>query len=97
MHDEIVMDGKGYHDDDDDGMTYELSAWYEPLRQTSRNDLMKFVMILIKGMKIVMFWLVDEEDVRKRSRMQRKSGNKQLIEESDDSREVGKSGRKARQ
>ncbi len=32
VHNEIVMDGKGYHDDDDDGMTYELSAWYEPLR-----------------------------------------------------------------
>lgn len=37
---------------------------------------MKFGMLLIKGMKIVMFWLVDEEDVRKRSRVQRKSGNK---------------------
>lgn len=37
---------------------------------------MKFGMLLIKGMKIVMFWLVDEEDVKKRSRVQRKSGNK---------------------
>lgn len=32
VHNEIVMDGKGYHDDDDDGVTYGLSAWYEPLR-----------------------------------------------------------------
>lgn len=31
---------------------------------------------MIKGMKIVMFSLVDGEDVRKRSRVQRKSGNK---------------------
>lgn len=37
---------------------------------------MKFGMFLIKGMKIVMFLLVDEEDVRKKSRVQRKSGNK---------------------
>lgn len=33
-------------------------------------------MFLIKGMKIVMFSLVDEKDVKKKSRMQRKSGNK---------------------
>lgn len=84
------MDGKGYHDDDGDDVTYAPSAQYEPLRQTCRDDLMKFLMFLIKGMKIVMFSLVDVVDVRKKSRMQRKSGNKQLIEESDDSREVGK-------
>lgn len=37
---------------------------------------MKFGMFLIKGMKIVMFSLVGVEDVRKKSRVQRKSGNK---------------------
>lgn len=37
---------------------------------------MKFWMFLIKGMKIVMFSLVDVEDVRKKRRVQRKSGNK---------------------
>lgn len=29
---EVVVDGKGHHDDDGDDVTYELSAWYEPLR-----------------------------------------------------------------
>lgn len=57
-------------------MTYELSAWYEPLRWTSRNDLMKFGMFWIEGMKIVMFLLVKLGDVRNKSRGQRKSGNK---------------------
>lgn len=32
VNNEVVMDRKGYHDNDDDGVTYELSAWYEPLR-----------------------------------------------------------------
>lgn len=33
MHNEVVVDGKACRDDDDDdGVTYEQSAWYEPLR-----------------------------------------------------------------
>lgn len=38
VHKEVVVDGKGHHDDDDhdgddgDDVTYGLSAWYEPLR-----------------------------------------------------------------
>lgn len=37
---------------------------------------MMFERFLIKCMKIVMFSLVGVEDVRKRSRVRRKSGNK---------------------
>lgn len=37
---------------------------------------MKFERFLIKCMKIVIFSLVGVEDVRKKSRVQRKSGNK---------------------